>query len=169
MSAKKELRIKNRFWPIIVAVLVLLSDQITKILVTTYIKPYETIPLIGSIIQIRLRYNPYGVLSLSFGADYIYYIINIIGVGLIIYFILKASMANFDRLILGAILGGAVGNTIDRLRIGKVTDFIDMGIGNARWPTYNLADAAIFIGIICIIVRELLIKKKGIKEDPAIK
>ncbi len=78
-------------------------------------------------------------------------------------------MANFDRLILGAILGGAVGNTIDRLRIGKVTDFIDMGIGNARWPTYNLADAAIFIGIICIIVRELLIKKKGIKEDPAIK
>ena len=55
------------------------------------------------------------------------------------------------RLALGLILGGAVGNLTDRIRMGEVIDFIDMGIGNYRWPVYNLADIYITIGMFVLI------------------
>jgi len=44
-------------------------------------------------------------------------------------------------------LGGALGNLVDRLRQGYVVDFIDIGVGQSRWPTFNLADSAIVVGI----------------------
>ncbi len=127
-------------------------------IVTSSLKPYETFPLLSSILQIKLRYNPYGVLSISFGAEYVYYIINTVGIGLIVLFIITLRNNNFERLVLGIILGGAIGNTLDRIRIGKVIDFIDMGINDLRWPTYNIADAALTIGIILILIHGLLTK-----------
>ena len=58
---------------------------------------------------------------------------------------------------LGLILGGGVGNNlIDRVRFGSVVDFIDMGIGNTRWYTYNLADAFAVAGVIMILAHEFL-------------
>ncbi len=52
----------------------------------------------------------------------------------------------------GLILGGAVGNVSERIIRGKVTDFIDMGIKNLRWPTYNLADLFIIVGILLLLI-----------------
>ena len=49
---------------------------------------------------------------------------------------------------LGLLLGGAIGNLIDRVRIGQVIDFVDMGIGDLRWYAWNVADAAVFVGIL---------------------
>jgi len=53
---------------------------------------------------------------------------------------------------LGVILGGALGNLIDRIILGKVTDFIDVGINGWRWPTFNVADIAICIGGIAVFL-----------------
>ncbi len=166
--ARKEPRIRNRFFPFVVGAAVLLSDQVSKWLIVACLKPYEVLPVVGSLLQFRLRYNPYGVLSVSFGADYIYYIVNAIGILALIYFMLKVAVRRFDRMVLGAILGGALGNTLDRVRIDKVIDFIDMGIGNARWPTYNLADAALTVGIVLIVGGELFGRGKGRKDAPAV-
>ena len=63
----------------------------------------------------------------------------------------------FDRFVLvstdsGAVVGGAVGNVIDRLRFGAVTDFIDLHWGEAHWPTFNLADAAIVCGVALLLL-----------------
>jgi signal peptidase II len=57
---------------------------------------------------------------------------------------------------LGLLLGGAVGNLIDRVRIGHVIDFVDMGVGDARWYAWNIADAAVFVGILCLFAAALL-------------
>jgi signal peptidase II len=56
------------------------------------------------------------------------------------------------RFYLGMILGGALGNLVDRIYPGQVIDFIDMGFGTYRWPVYNLADAAVTIGGILLII-----------------
>lgn len=142
----------------------LLADQMSKLLVVGSIRPYEVLPVIGSLLQFRLRYNPFGVLSLSFGATYVYYIVNGIGICLLVYFIIRVATDRFDRWALSAVLGGALGNALDRIRIGKVVDFIDMGIRDARWPTYNLADAALTIGIIIVVAHEFFGRKKTTAE-----
>ena len=62
--------------------------------------------------------------------------------------------------VFGLLIGGAIGNLVDRLRFGYVIDFIDMGIGNVRWFTYNLADAFITVGAIFLVMHEVFRKKK---------
>jgi len=58
------------------------------------------------------------------------------------------SLAN--RVLLGCILGGALGNLVDRIRWGRVVDFIDVGIGTVRWPVFNVADSAVTLGVILL-------------------
>lgn len=139
--------------------IVLILDQIAKLLVSSYLKPYEVIPLIGSLLQIRLRFNPFGVWSISFGPSYTYLIVHLVGVALLVYFIIRSN-AGFERIFLGIVLGGALGNAFDRIRLGKVVDFIDMGIGDHRWPTYNFSDLAITVGIIGILVCEFFFSRQ---------
>jgi signal peptidase II len=62
---------------------------------------------------------------------------------------------------LGLLLGGAIGNLLDRLRFGHVVDFVDMGIGSTRWYTWNVADAAISIAIVLLLAHGLLGHRLG--------
>jgi signal peptidase II len=62
---------------------------------------------------------------------------------------------------LGLLLGGAIGNLIDRVRIGQVIDFVDMGIGDARWYAWNVADAAVFVGLLVLFAAALLGDRTG--------
>lgn len=57
---------------------------------------------------------------------------------------------------LGLIVGGAVGNLVDRLRSGVVTDFLDFHIGSAHWPAFNVADSAIFIGVVLFMITNII-------------
>jgi len=57
---------------------------------------------------------------------------------------------------LGLLLGGAIGNLIDRVRFGHVIDFVDMGIGDTRWYAWNISDAAVFLGILALFAAALL-------------
>lgn len=57
---------------------------------------------------------------------------------------------------LALLLGGAIGNLIDRVRIGHVIDFVDVGLGSFRWYAWNVADAAVFLGIVCLFAAALL-------------
>jgi signal peptidase II len=69
------------------------------------------------------------------------------------------------RLCLGLILGGALGNLIDRVLAGEVIDFIDMGIGQTRWPVYNLADVAVTIGAVGLVL--VFARTRGTDEETA--
>ncbi|RME84191.1 MAG: signal peptidase II, partial [Zetaproteobacteria bacterium] len=71
------------------------------------------------------------------------------------------SSDRIERLLLAAITGGAIGNLIDRLRLGYVVDFLDVHIGPYHWPAFNVADAAITIGAIGLTWRAITARNRG--------
>jgi signal peptidase II len=78
---------------------------------------------------------------------------SIVASGFIVYLTKRLSdMERAKRVFFGLILGGALGNLIDRIYPGEVIDFIDMGIGPHRWPVYNLADTAVTVGGLLLIL-----------------
>lgn len=87
--------------------------------------------------------------------------ITVLAAGLIIYYLVKSNPRN---LLLSAaltlIFGGAVGNLIDRLRFGAVVDFLDVYIGGAHWPAFNVADSAITVGAI-LMIWEMILNRKN--------
>lgn len=137
-----------------------LIDQISKILIVNFLTPFDPpLNVISSLLRFKLTYNPYGVFSISLGPNILYYIFSIIGIFILIYIGLSLKDKT-SVVVFGIIIGGALGNIFDRLRLDYVIDFIDMGIGNLRWFTYNFADACITIGAIFLLMRGLFSKKK---------
>jgi signal peptidase II len=138
----------------------LLIDQVSKFLIVSTITPFDPpMNVIGTLLRFKLTYNPFGVFSISFGPNILYYILSIVGVIFLIY----VGLTLKDRtsvVVFGLIIGGALGNMFDRLRLDYVIDFIDMGLGNLRWFTYNCADAFITVGALFLLVRELFFKKR---------
>ncbi|UCG91087.1 MAG: signal peptidase II [candidate division WOR-3 bacterium] len=152
---------KKNIKPLVAFVLLaFLLDQISKFLIVHFLTPFESpTQIIGSLLRFKLTYNPYGVFSIPFGPSVLYYIFSVIGVIVLLY----VSLSLHDRvgiIVFGFIIGGAIGNVVDRIRLNYVIDFIDMGIGNVRWFTYNLADAFITVGALFLLTRELIYKKK---------
>jgi signal peptidase II len=140
-------------------IIALLIDQISKLLIVNFLSPLDSpTEIIGSLLRLKLTYNPYGVFGIAFGPDILYYILSVVGIIVLIYVGLFLQ-EKIGVIVFGFIVGGAIGNVIDRLRLEYVIDFIDMGIGNVRWFTYNFADAFITVGAIFLLVRELFAKK----------
>jgi signal peptidase II len=94
----------------------------------------------------------FGMLPQSAGA---FAIVSLVVLALIVGYHAKAGRGLLVTVALGLLLGGAIGNLVDRLRYGSVVDFVDMGIGAWRFYTYNLADAAISTAIFLLIVMAL--------------
>jgi signal peptidase II len=85
--------------------------------------------------------------------------------GIIVWYESRAGSSLLVSVALGLLLGGAVGNLIDRLRYGFVVDFVDMGIGGWRFYTYNVADSAITVSILLLIAIALLPGQSGRTDD----
>ena len=131
------------------AAAVLLLDQVTKSVVRQ--KLLNGIPqdVMGHFARITLRYNEGAAFSIGWGGP----LFLIVFTALACFFLIRYMMKVEDRkqvIWLGVILGGAIGNLVDRIIMGKVTDFIDIGITGWRWPTFNVADIAICIGGIAV-------------------
>jgi signal peptidase II len=134
-------------------------DQITKLFAVNYLRPFDPpVAIIGSLLRLKLTFNPYGVFGISIGSNELYYVLSIVGLVVLSYIALTVK-GRAGVIVFGLLIGGAVGNLIDRVRFGYVIDFIDMGFGNLRWFTYNLADAFITVGAIFLLAREFLRKK----------
>ena len=148
----------------IVAGLVVAADQITKTLILYYLPLYHSIPVIPGFFNINHIQNPGG--AFGFLANQSPYLRNIIflsvsflAVCLILWFYAKTPKTH-PALASGfaMIFGGAIGNLIDRIRFGKVVDFLDFYLANLHYPVFNIADSAISIGI-AIFAFHLLFKK----------
>lgn len=135
-------------------------DQITKLFAVNYLRPLEPpTEVIGTLLRLKLTFNPYGVFGISVGSTELYYVLSVVGLVVLSYIALTVK----DRIgviVFGLLIGGAIGNLVDRLRFGYVIDFIDMGIGNLRWFTYNLADAFITVGAIFLLAHEVFRTRK---------
>ena len=152
---------KKNITPFIVFVILsFIVDQVSKIIVVNSFTPLEApTNIIGTVVRFKLTYNPYGVFSISFGPPALYYVFSVIGI-LVLAYIGLAVKDRISVIVFGIIVGGALGNMFDRIRLDYVIDFIDMGIGNLRWFTYNLADAFITVGAVFLLGREIFTKGK---------
>jgi len=151
---------KNAKPVLLFVLLAFFLDQITKLLVVNYLKPLQPpTQIVGSILRLKLTFNPYGVFGISFGPSELNHVFSLIGIIVLLYvaFTLKDRIS---LIVFGLLIGGALGNALDRVRFGYVIDFIDMGIGDLRWFTYNLADAFLTVGAIFLLAREIFFKKK---------
>lgn len=114
-------------------------------------------PVLGDLVRIAKSYNDGGIFGLA-GSSAPVLAIASLGVIAIITAI-QARQGGHDRVLtvaLGLLLGGAIGNLLDRLRFGHVVDFVDVGVGSTRWYTWNLADAAISIAIVLLLAHGIL-------------
>ncbi|HAW50408.1 TPA: signal peptidase II [bacterium] len=132
------------------SLLVFVIDRITKILVINFVS--YPIKVLGDFFILSPTKN-YGV---SFGLfsgypGLVFWITLAICVFLVVYAVLLKEKSRLFKIGIGLFIGGALGNLVDR-PFGGVIDFISIGIGNLRWPTFNISDIAIVVGAILIIL-----------------
>lgn len=135
-----------------IAAIVVILDQASKRLVWAAFLDTGGRDLIDGVLRIRLSTNTGAVMGILSNSRPILISVTIISIIALIYFAYRMRYAPvIKRVCLGLVLGGAFGNLIDRVATGKVIDFIDMGIGSYRWPTYNVADIAVTVGAVILI------------------
>lgn len=149
-----------------IALVVIVLDQLTKSAVRSYMELHQSVEVLGNFFRITFIENPGAAFSLSFGDDKINFIIlsaaSFIAVGVIVYLIRNCS-SKTALLSYNLILGGALGNLIDRLIFGKVTDFLDFDFFDfiiSRWPVFNIADSSIVCGVLLLIFYTIFIESK---------
>ncbi len=133
-----------------IAFIVALLDYITKKLVETYVHPHEIIDVLPflRIVNIKNTGAAFGMFSTLSNKFFI--ALTIVAIILILIYVSR-SFKKLEILSLSLILGGAIGNLIDRVNIGKVIDFIDFFINDWHWPAFNVADSSLTVGIILFI------------------
>ena len=145
---------------IIVAIIAL--DQWSKWAIKTSFNLYQSKPVIQDLLHFTYVTNDGMAFGLSFpGGKHVLLIMTILLTGFIVGFLWKEK--NGHPLIkygLALILGGAIGNLIDRLLYGKVVDFLDLMIGNFHWYIFNIADSSVTIGMILFIIHSIYIEQK---------
>ncbi len=150
----------SRFLAIFATVLIL--DILTKSWAEQALERYQPVPVIGELFRFTLGYNSgiaFGVFDKGGGGLLV--VIGLTIVALIIWAIYALRANDFAPSAvwpMGVILGGAVANFVDRLPDMRVTDFLDVGIGATRWPTFNLADSFIFLGMALLLLTNFLAK-----------
>lgn len=130
------------------AVALLVADQVTKALVVANVPVGARYDVIGDLAQVWHVHNTGAAFSILPGATWLFVPVTVIAIGMVAYFhrVLR-DHGLWVQVILGAILAGALGNLADRLRLGYVIDFVSLGIGDVRFPTFNVADSAVVLGI----------------------
>ena len=159
---QKALKILNN-QPIfyILSFLVVLADQITKLMVIKFVPLFDSIPDDG-IIRITHLMNTGSAFGLFQGMNTVLAIVGIIGVFFILYFHINYSREHFFMTVgLAFIFGGAIGNLVDRIYRGGVVDFIDVRLWNdVHFPSFNVADSSISIAAGLLILDLILGQKK---------
>ena len=131
-------------------------DQLTKFIVQQTLPPYQPVPVWGDFFRLTYIYNPGAAFGLHLGAmsRSIFLVLTVACV--IVLFVWFRATPVADRLRLFAIslvTAGAIGNFIDRVRSARgVVDFFDVGVGNLRWPVFNVADIGVTIGAVLLAI-----------------
>jgi signal peptidase II len=147
---------------IILSTTVIIADQLTKSLAELYLTPLHSISIFP-FLDLTLRYNTGAAFSLlhNAGGWQRYLFITITCIALIILYRWLLSLSTTEKLLsvgLSLIIGGAIGNLIDRIITGEVIDFISVHYMMWYWPAFNIADTAISIGISLLLLDSVLTK-----------
>lgn len=135
----------------IITFLIIVIDRVVKILVNRYIPLNKTVNVIKNIFYLTDVHNEGAAFSIMYGLRYILIAISIAFLVLIIYYMYKKKKYNIE---FALIIGGLLGNLIDRIVFGYVIDYIGVIIFKYYFPIFNIADALIVIGAIILLFRK---------------
>ncbi len=148
--------IENNLVLVLVSIVVIIVERVIKFYITEYLRIGESIPVIGNVLMITRTENLGAGFGILRGYNYMFIIAAIIVLGLIVYFY---NTIIYDRLLVFAfafLLGGTVGNMMDRLFFGHVIDYITLSF----WPTFNLSDIALTVGVTLLLVYMYMVEHK---------
>jgi len=160
--------LKKWLW---LSVLVIVLDQATKFLAETFLTMHEPVPVLPSF-NLMLTYNTGAAFSFLAGAGgwqrwFFLSLGTAVSIGLIVWLQRLKPGEKWLAAALALILGGAVGNLIDRAWLGQVIDFIQLYYDRWYWPAFNIADSAITVGAVLLVLESLWSRNAGDVKDPA--
>jgi signal peptidase II len=141
----------KRSVPLLLALssVIVMLDFMSKRWVSAHLAFEQPIELLGPYVRLTYTRNSGVAFGLGAGTSFPFYIFSIVAAGAILYLFLRSRVHGLARqLALAMILGGALGNLIDRVRFGEVVDFIQIGTDRWYWPVFNVADAAVSVGVV---------------------
>jgi signal peptidase II len=144
----------RRRWPLFLglAVAIVAVDQIAKAVVTSSLQPGQSASVIGDLVRVVFGQNSGALFGLFKDNAVMFGVVSLVVVGVIVAYHARAASSLYLTITLGLLLGGAVGNMLDRLRLGYVVDFVDVGLGTVRFYTFNVADSAISVAILLLFL-----------------
>jgi signal peptidase II len=150
----------KRYPYFLLALLIVFIDQTTKFLARVYIDTFESIRILPFLDLVSVR-NEGAAFGMFKGlGNSVFIAVSLVAIVFVIFLILRSHEDKFG---LSLILGGAVGNLIDRIVFKRVTDFIDVFAGRFHWPAFNIADSALTIGLILLLVSSLFHRSTEVK------
>jgi signal peptidase II len=160
-----------RKYPLVftVAAVVVLLDQLTKWYIRHTFGLYESVTVIDSVFHITHVRNAGGAFGLLNQGAHVwrlpfFLVVSCIAVGVLVAFVRRVQPGQRWLLVaLGAILGGALGNLLDRMLSGEVTDFLDFHWHGYYWPAFNVADSCITIGMLILLLYSLVVHDRSEK------
>ena len=158
--------LRSRTLEIIVALTVVVVDQITKAMVRPALTLHESVAVIPGFLDLTRVHNTGAAFGMLNGVDFpfktvVLSIVAAIALGGVAWYAVTVPLSDrLARLGIAGVLGGAIGNLIDRALFGKVTDFVLWRVHEHRWPVFNVADAAITGGVIFMILDILGLGKR---------
>lgn len=150
----------------LISVLVVFLDLISKQAVLRFLLPQQVMTVTPFFNLVSVMNKGISFSLFNSGQKATVWALTLISLAIIIGVVvwLYREKNRWTKLALCLVLGGAVGNVLDRLRFGAVVDFLDFHIGTYHWPAFNVADTAVCIGVFIIIVQSIFSKKKEKKK-----
>ena len=137
------------------ALLVVALDQLTKAWLSSRLAPGQSMPVLGDWLRLVHGQNSGALFGLFRDSATGFALVSLAVIGAIVWYEARAGASRYVSLTLGLLLGGAIGNLADRVRLGYVIDFVDAGLGNLRFWTFNVADSAISLAIVLLVAASI--------------
>jgi len=135
-----------------ISALIVGLDQLTKLRVKDRFFLGESMEVLGDLLRFTYIENPGMAFGIRIGGKYFFTIFATLATAVILFYLYRIRHERFlSRFSLALIFGGAIGNLIDRYAYGQVIDFIDVGLGQTRWPVFNVADSAVTVGMLMLV------------------
>ncbi|WP_270182060.1 signal peptidase II [Alkalihalobacillus sp. CinArs1] len=148
-------------WKYLIAIGIVILDQWTKWLVVKNMEYGESIKLINDFLYLTSHRNRGAAFGILQGQMIFFYIITVIVIVAVLYYMNQYKHSKFVSVTLALILGGAVGNFIDRVFRGEVVDFVNTYIFSYDFPIFNVADASLVVGVILIFIGTIFESKQA--------
>ncbi|SDW03096.1 signal peptidase II Aspartic peptidase. MEROPS family A08 [Marinococcus luteus] len=153
-------------WHYLLAALIIIFDQVTKYIVAASMRIGESIEVVPSFLYLTSHRNAGAAFGILQGQRWFFLIITIVVIAVVVYYMQQYGTLSFTFGIpLALVLGGAIGNFIDRMLFGEVVDFVDVYLFAYNYPIFNVADAALTVGVVWLIIGMFLDERSRKKEE----